>query len=172
MKPLMAFMVLVFALDCSAQSIADIARKERDRQKQVQSKVVITGGLTTTTTAGTASTGAAPASTPAPAVKSGELTDNKGRNEKFWRGAFQQARDNMARAEARIQLLDLKVKDLNTQLLRQDDIFNKEGRLGPEITTAQKELDDARKLADQAKQNLADLEDELRKSGGLAGWAR
>ena len=72
----------------------------------------------------------------------------------------------------RIQLLDLKVKELNTQLLNRSDIYNKENRLGPEIADTQKQLDDARNEAVQAKQKLSDLEDELRKSGGPPGWAR
>jgi hypothetical protein len=69
-------------------------------------------------------------------------------------------------------LLDLRVKDLNTQLLRQSDIYNRENRLGPEITAAQKELDDARKEAAASQQKVTDLEDELRKAGGPPGWSR
>ena len=166
---ILALLFFAFALDCSAQSLADIARKERERQKTVQSKIVVTGGAATTV-AGTSSTSAAPA--PTPPVKPPELTDKQGHDEKYWRAAFQKARDDVKRAETRVELLDLKVKELNTQLLRQSDIYNRENRLGPEITAAQKELEDTRKEAAQAKQKIPDLEDELRRSGGLAGWAR
>jgi DNA repair exonuclease SbcCD ATPase subunit len=151
----------------SAQSLADAARKERDRQKQLKSVVVVNQGATTVTSAGTGSTLAAPQ-----VVKPPELKDNNGHNEKYWRERFQKARDDEKRAEARAVLLDAKVKELNTALLQRSDIYNREYRLGPEITQAQKDLEDARKDAGEAKQRLSDLEDELHKAGGPAGWAR
>ena len=155
------------------QSVADVARKERERQKQVRSKTVISNGVTgisATTSATTSSTAAAPA--PAAAAKTSELTDNQGRNEKYWRTAFQKARDDAKRAEDRAQVLELRLKDLNAQMLNRSDIFNKENVLGQQITATEKELADARKAAAQSKQKLTDLEEELRKSGGPAGWAR
>jgi len=151
----------------SGQSLADAARKERDRQKQLKSVVVVNQGATAVTTAGTGSTLAAPQ-----VVKAPELKDNNGRNEKYWRERFQKARDDAKRAEDRVTLLDAKVKELNTALLQRSDIYNREYRLGPEITQAQKDLEDARKADDEAKQRLTDLEDELHKAGGPAGWAR
>jgi len=69
-------------------------------------------------------------------------------------------------------LLDLRVRDLNVQYLRQGDVYNRENLIGSEINSAQKELEEARKQADQAKQRLVDLEDELRKAGAPPGWAR
>ena len=168
---LVYLLVLVFTLDCSAQSVvADAARKERERRKNVRSAVTITGA----TAAGaptTSSTTTAPQAPP-PVVKPVEPTDNKGRDEKYWRAAFQKARDELKRSDEKVQLLELKIKDLNTQLLRQSDIYNREYRLGPQITEAQKQLDDARKEAEQARQKITGLDDELRKSGGLPGWAR
>ena len=106
------------------------------------------------------------------AAKPVAVTDNKGRDEKYWRTTFQKARDDLKRAEARVEILDLRVKDLNTQLLRRSDMYNRENRLGPEIAAAQKDLEDARKEAEQAKKKITDLEDELRRSGGPAGWGR
>jgi hypothetical protein len=160
-----------------AQSVADVARTERERQKASNSKVAITGtGAPAAAPDDAASkppaASAAPATSEAAPSKTTELTDNKGHNEKYWRAAFQKARDDAKRADSRVELFDLKMKDLNTQLLRQSDIYNREYRLGSEMTSVQKELDDARKEAEQAKKKISDLEDELRKSGGPAGWAR
>jgi len=162
-------LVLGFAVDCSAQTLADVARRERNRQKQLHSVVVIANGVTTTTAASTSTTTAAP-TPPAPAVPG--VTDRQGHDEKYWRAKFQKARDDVKAAEEKVQILDLKVKDLNTQLLRQSDIYNREYRLGPEITNTQKQLDEARASVDQAKQKLSDLEDDLRRAGGPPGWAR
>jgi chromosome segregation ATPase len=169
LKLSIVFAVLLgFVSDSLAQSVADIARKERERQKSVQSKAVIIGAGNRTSTTTPA------ASTPpqAGSVKPVTPTDASGRDEKYWRAQFQQARDNLKRAEAKAEVLDLRIKDLNTQLLRQSDIYNRENRLGVEIAITQKELDDARKEADQARKKITDLETDLRKAGGPPGWAR
>ena len=169
MKPLL--LMLVFALNSPAQSIADAARKERARQSQFQGIVTYTNGTATVT----APTPSAPAkkegSVTAPPKPAGP-TDNQGRDEKYWRAAFQKARDDAKNAADKVQILDVKLKDLNTQYLRQSDIYNRENRLGPEITATQKDLDAARAQAEQAKQKIPDLEQELRRAGGLPGWAR
>jgi peptidoglycan hydrolase CwlO-like protein len=175
-----SFIFFLFALDCSAQKVADIARQERERQKRLHSTVVIVNGATTTTSASTSTTPATTATTPsaAPAKPAPEAAkpagpvDNKGHDEKYWRTQFGKARDTLKKAEDQAQLLDLKIKEMNTQLLRQSDIYNREYRLGPEIAETQKQLDDVRKQVDDAKKKIADLEDELRRSGGPPGWAR
>jgi hypothetical protein len=172
--PLAWLLAIVFAVDCSAQSLADIARRERERQKRLHSEAVVVNGATTTTAASTSSTSAtsAVATPPADAARPTGPTDNKGHNEKYWRDLFQKARNDQKRAEERVQLLDLRVKDLNSQLLNRTDIYNRENQLGPQITAAQKELDDARAQAELAKKKVTDLEDELRRAGGPPGWAR
>jgi hypothetical protein len=172
MKLPVVLLLFVFSLDCSAQSIADAARTERERQKAMHSVITVTG-VAATVASGTAATQTAPGAAPAASIGTAPgPTDNKGRDEKYWRSAFQKARDDIKHSDEKIQLLDLKIKDLNTQLLRQSDLYNRENRLGPQITETQKQLDDARKEAEQARQNVTDLEDDLRKSGGLPGWSR
>ena len=166
-----SLLLAAFALDCAAQTLADVARQERERQQRLHSTVVVTNGTTITTTASTSSTVAAPATPPAGEKPTGPV-GNKGRDEKYWRTQFQKARADMKASEDKAQLLDLKIKDLNTQLLRQSDVYNRENRLGPEITEAQKQLDAALKEVDQAKKKITDLEDELRRSGGPPGWSR
>src|SRR2546427_1087849 len=166
-----SLLLAAFALDCSAQTLADVARQERERQQRLHSTVVVTNGTTITTTASTSSTVAAPATPPAGEKPTGPV-GNKGRDEKYWRTQFQKARADMKASEDKAQLLDLKIKDLNTQLLRQSDVYNRKNRLGPEITEAQKQLDAALKEVDQAKKKITDLEDELRRSGGPPGWSR
>lgn len=178
--------VLTIATSSFAQSVVDVARKERERQRTAKSSVVVVSNVPTpnaeTTPAstpdasatpaapGTSATATAGASTPAAA--STGIKDNKGRDEKYWRDTFQKARDDVKRAEAKIEILDVKVKDLNTQLLRQSDVYNRENRLGTQISAAQKEIDDARLEVEAARKKVLDLEDELRRSAGPPGWAR
>jgi len=108
----------------------------------------------------------------AAAAKPLGVTDSKGRDEKSWRAAFQAARDNVKRSEARLELLDLRIKDLNKQMLQLSSFYNREYRMGPELTAAQKDIEDARKDVELARKTIADLEEELRRSGGPAGWSR
>ena len=198
MKAVTALLVLIFSFEASAQTIADVARQERARRNQIQAQNSKTYNNQTapstaapapssnptapapssnpvapTSNSPTAQAPAAaePTKEPVPPAPSGP-TDNKGRDEKYWRTAFQQARDDATRADAKVVLVDLKIKQLNTELLRQSDIYNRENRIGPEITAAQKEMETAAAEAAQARQKIADLEEELRRSNGLPGWAR
>jgi hypothetical protein len=181
MKPFLFLFLFIFTLQASAQSLADIARRERERQKQTgtQNK----GTYTNATAAGAAAAPSQPVATPAapekPAEKKEEVaakptgaTDSKGRDEKYWRDAFKKARDVVRQADDKVQLQEARLKELNTQLLRQSDIYNKENVLGPIITQTQKDLEAAKADAEQARNNVTKLEDELRASGGLPGWAR
>lgn len=167
---LAGLLLVIFSIDMSAQSMAEIARRERERQKHVQSKKVFTNaGQAVSTAAGTAGTAPVPAAAaPAPF----ELRDNQGHNEKYWRDQFEKARADAKRADDKVILLEQKVRDLNTQLLRQSDMYNRENRLGPEIQAATAELESSRKEAAQTHQKITDLEDALRRAGGPAGWAR
>jgi len=164
-------LAIFFAVDCSAQTLADIARRERERQKRLHSELIVVNGATTTTAASTSSTSAVP-TPPAEAGRPTGPTDNKGHDEKYWRAQFQKARDDAKRAEEKAQILDLRVKDLNSKLLNRSDIYNRENQLLPEINAAQNELEQARAQAEQAKKKITDLEDELRRAGGPPGWAR
>jgi outer membrane murein-binding lipoprotein Lpp len=158
------------SLDCFGQSLADVARKERERQKQTETKnVIVERGVATTTAAGTSATAE---TTPLPLLTPGGLKDNKGHDEKYWRDRFQQARNDAARATARVQLLENKLRELNTLYLNRTDIYNRESVVGKEIADTQKQVDDAHKEADQANQKITDLEDELHRAGGPPGWAR
>jgi hypothetical protein len=185
MKTFVVLLLFIFSAQASAQTLADIARRERERQKQAQTKNH--GTFTNANTTGSGAAAPAPqpaaanpaASTEKPAEKKEEIpakptgpTDNKGRDEKYWRDAFQKARDAVKKADERVQLQENRIKDLNTQLLRQDDIYNKEMVVGAQINTAQKDLDTAKAEAEKARNNVTRLEDELRAAGGLPGWAR
>ena len=182
MKTFVVLFLFFFSVQASAQTLADIARKERERQKQAETK-----NKGTFTNANSAGTPAAAPQQPAnptaapekPAEKKEETAakptgprDNKGRDEKYWRDAFQKARDAVRQADEKVQLQENKIKNLNTQFLRQDDIYNKENVLGAQLTAAQKDLETAKAEAEQARKNVSNLEDELRAAGGLPGWSR
>jgi hypothetical protein len=155
----------------SAQSLADAARKERARQREVQ-KEVKGRPVTSFNAQGAAVTATATTSSTTSQVKPFELKDNNGHDEKYWRSLFDKARGDLKQAEDQVQLLNNKVRGLNTALLNRSDIYDRENVLGVEISKSQKELDDAQKKVDEAKQKISDLEEDLRKAGGPPGWAR
>ena len=51
---------------------------------------------------------------------------------------FQQAKNDAKRADARVQLLENKIKELNTQLLNRSDIYNRETVVGKELADARR----------------------------------
>jgi hypothetical protein len=189
MRAFVVVLTLSFSVQASAQTLADAARRERLRQKQVEhlNKGVYTNSTPIVPRSGTPATPAVPAPTAAPAPPAGSApantsaqaspkptgpVDNQGRDEKYWREEFQKARDAVRRADEKVQILEVRVTDLNTQLLRQSDVYNRENVIGPQITAAQKELEATRREAEQARRRISELEDQLRTSGGLPGWAR
>jgi hypothetical protein len=156
-------------------SLADVARQERARQKDLASKVTVTNETLGTTAADTA-----PAKPPATSKAATEPVPEKAaetpapvtHDEKWWRDSFKTGRDDLKRAEDRVQVLKLELNKLNMDMLTRDDIYNKEGQLGPKITLKNAELAAAEKDADKARQKVAQLEDDLRKSGSPVGWSR
>jgi hypothetical protein len=163
-------LILTFAFNAYSQSVADIARSERERQKAAKSSVVVIGSGTTS--AKTVTPGAAASSSTSAKAGTTGPVDNNGHDEKYWRAAFQKARDDQRRADEKVKVLNLRLNQLNTEMLRQSDIYNRENRIGPAMTQTRKEIADAQAESDQAKKKIADLEQELQRSGGLPGWAR
>jgi hypothetical protein len=78
----------------------------------------------------------------------------------------------LKRAEDQRLVLELKRNELNTEMLRQSDVYNRENIIRVALNALEIELAAARRQVDTAVQKLADLEEELRRSGGLPGWAR
>ena len=177
---ILVFNVMAFASMAFAQgvSLGDAARQERARQK------ASTGNLKVTNeTLGTAE---GPPSTPEPAKTETDAEkpaapkadDNANaaaegpHDEASWRAAFSQARDAVKRAEDRKQTIQLELNKLNMDLLTRSDIFNREGQLTPLINDKNKELAEAEKAVNEARENVTKLEDALSRSGSPSGWAR
>jgi hypothetical protein len=173
---LIILMSLVF--EARAQTLADFARMERQRQQGSTSRVYTNDNIASS--AGVTPEAVPPVSDQQPAETaeveakaqpSGPL-DNKGRGEQYWRNAFTDARTELKRAEDLGQVLENGRSELNTQLLRQSNVFNADVVIRTQITAIEVRLADTRKQADAARQKIADLEEELRRSNGLPGWAR
>ena len=147
-----------------AQTIADAARQERERRKAVEREsslsIPMVTSITPAATAGSAVTTRVNTSTANEESKSTGPTDSQGHDEKYWRPKFDAARLAVKRAEDNLKLLDLRVNQTSLKMRGLSGIIALQNR------------DIARKDLADAQQNLADLEDQLRRSGGLPGWSR
>src|SRR5690349_16930981 len=121
-----------FSTFVHAQSVADFARQERARRAGSEAKIKISNENLSTKPqqAPPAETKPAPApsgnpETPAPA----KVTDRKGRDEKWWRSAFEEARSDLKHAEDQIKVLQLKLNQAHTDYLQKSDLYNRELRL-------------------------------------------
>jgi len=184
---LSAFMALAFAGAAYAQSLADLAKKEKERREQVkgESKVITnqqaarfsTGsGSTTTRAAETATpkpgsekeggteTGAKPAK-----PESDEPTDFQGRPESYWRQTLADARRKVKELENEGNVIILKLNDLQNQFYREADGF-KQQSIQREINKTFGQQDENKEKLAAAKSDLDDLLKEARKSGALPGW--
>ena len=176
---LAAFAALpVLAQDQSADPVADAARKTRAQQKNAPppKKVYTNDDIPS-----------APQPAPAPDAKTSSDTssaaaadasaagseDEKTKNpEAYWRKRFQKARDDLAKAEKELDVLQRELDKNQVQyyydpqktLMQQHDRTDINDHRA-KITAKQKEVDSLR-------QQLTGLEDELHKAGGDSGWAR
>ena len=162
----------------ASDPVADAARKAREQQKAAPKpkKVYTEDDIKPATPSpdagpapGSGGTQAAPGSGPDAAANGASKGDDA---EKMWKKRFEDLRDKIAAAEKELDILQREddkaqlqyykdpTKAMNEQYTRKD-INDKNAKI------AQKQQE----IADLHKQH-ADLEDELRKSGGDPGWAR
>ena len=167
-RVLVFMIVAAFGLDCSAQSLADVAKRERERQKRISSTRIFTNENIVITQRPTSETGE---ESPEPAEPAEEPAQGN-RGETEWRADFSNARAELARNRDRVALLELRLNELNRQLLSQSDMYNREARLLPQIQTTQENLEAARDDIDTANQAIADLRTALRRAGAPAAWGR
>ena len=90
----------------------------------------------------------------------------------YWRKRFQKARDNLAKAEKELDVLQRELDKNQVQYYSdpQKALMQQHDRSDINGNTAK--IDAKKKEIDSLNQQLADLEDELRKAGGNPGWAR
>jgi len=180
----MAFFI-AFISAAHAQSLADLAKQEKERRAGIKESRVITKEEAEKyrtsepePAAPEKSSGDADASKtegePAKAAQAAkadpdEPTDFEGRPESFWRKTMAEARQKVKDLKNEANALQLTIADLQTKFYNMDDGFRRE--------TIQRELQKTYYMQDLNKENLKKAEDalqalenEARKSGALPGW--
>ena len=183
--------VLTFAVCSSvcaqAQTIADVARRERAAKQPDQSGLSVTNAslkkkavITTEATGAPASTTTASPESPAPATLPPALLNAPAtplpvapadtRDEKWWREKFEAARTDLRRAENQVALAQLELNSANRDYLTTS--FDPGNRGLQAIGAAKQKLTDASSAVTTARTKLSQLDEDLRRAGAPAGWGR
>jgi hypothetical protein len=164
-----------------AQSLADLADKEKIRREEVkgEAKVIIIRSTAPDTESPAAEPQPDPAAKSEPEKKEAAPATNKtdpdeevdlqGRPESYWRKTMAEARQKVKDLEEESKVLALKMGGLQTKFYNMDDGFARES-VQRDIQKAVYEQDTNKANLEKAKTALQDLEKEARQSGALPGW--
>jgi hypothetical protein len=178
--------LLLMAASVFGQSLADIAKKEKERRAAIksESKVInnsnkdehAIGPVTTFSGAPGNSVEAQPAKEgaeaekePAAAANPDEPVDFAGRPESFWRQTMTDAKQRVATLEDEARVLTLKLADLQNKFYSEASGYRQQD-IQREIQKTYYEQDLNQKNLEEARKSLEDLQNEARKDGALPGW--
>jgi hypothetical protein len=182
-------LVAVYAGPALAQSLADVAKAEAARRKNVEapSKVYTNDDLKSDftkpasapaappATAGTPAEGAAAAKPAAPAQAANGAASAPAaapaRDQAYWTTRLGEARAKLQRSQAFAQALQNRIDMLWTDFVNRGDPVQQRA-IEQERNTALAELDRLKKEIDENTKAISDIEDEARRSGVPAGWLR
>jgi hypothetical protein len=178
----------------SAQSLADVAKKEEERRKTVKDTAKVytnkdlQGGSDTVVgtpadSSGTAaaSTAAPDATTPAPGAPketakpvapldpSADASLAKG--QEYWSGRMKALQTSLDRDQTYVEALQSRINALTTDFVNRDDPAQRT-QIGLDRQRATDELNRLKKAIVDGKKAIVDLEDEARRAAVPAGWLR
>jgi chromosome segregation ATPase len=161
--------LLVVAGTAGAQSLADVARKEEARRKDVKkpSRVLTNKDLK-------ASDNVAP---PAPADNADKTGDGQPKDEapagdeQAWRQKMADARTALERSEMHLDALQNRIDGLWAQFTAHDNYVERE-RIEADRKKALAEYDRVKAEIEDHKKAIADLEEQARRANVPPGWLR
>ena len=181
---LFACVVVAGATAASAQSLAEVARKEAERRKEVKtsSKVytnadVRQSGLLTTASSRMTTPATEPPATTATAEAAGSQSvpapEEKApeKDQAYWSGRMSEARDRQRRLELFAESLQTRINSLTTDFVNRDDPAQREV-IGQQRRDALAELDRVSAELADARKAVGDIQEEARRSGVPPGWLR
>lgn len=165
------------AQDQSNGDVAAAARRSREQQKNAAkpAKVVTNDDLPSPAPA------PAPASAPKATTEgkqeadqsSSELeAENDPKSEAYWRKRFQKLHDKLAQSEKELDVLQRELDKNQVQYYSDPQKALMQQHDRSDINEGSAKIDAKKKEIESLKQQLSDLEDQLRKAGGDPGWAR
>jgi len=169
------FALVAFATPAQDQNTDDVAaaaRKAREQQKTApKPKKVLTNDDIPSAPVDTKSGDSAAKTDDQKTAAAGEKPDDP-KSEAAWRKRFQQVHDKIATAQQELDVLQRELDKGQVQYYSdpQQAMMQQHDRSDVNDKTAK--IDAKKKEIEALNQQLSDMEDELRKSGGDPGWAR
>jgi len=161
---------LLPTLPLRCQNLADLAKKEREKQ-QGKSKKVYTNDDLNKYEDLRSSVPATPTAQSSDSTGKAILAGPDDSSERTWSKRFIEAKARVRDSKTNAEALQTKLNDLNMKLLRQSDVLDRENVYAPLIAQAKQQIEENKVEATAAQQALEDLREELRKSGNPASWA-
>ncbi|HEV8385613.1 MAG TPA: hypothetical protein VGQ11_12140 [Candidatus Acidoferrales bacterium] len=179
---LLAYPAVVAAQQTSQknQELLEAARKAREAKKNApKAKYVFTNDNIPKSGTGVSVVGTTPPS-PAPskagaaaaAEEEKKSDEDKRKEEAEWRKKFAEARARLATAEKELDILQRELNLNQQQYYSDPNVAMREQYTRTDINKGRAAIDAKKIEIDQLKKTLETLEDELRRAGLPAGWAR
>jgi len=180
-------LVVACAATASAQSLADVARREEERRKAVRTsgKVYTNDALRPeqpspgVVPAAPPPPAAQPAAPPAPSADAPGVQKPTGpgaggedpKTEPYWRKRITAARDALSRAQIFAEALQTRINVLSADYVNRDDPAQRDA-VAADRQKALAELDRVKQEIQQHQKAITALQDEARRAGVPAGWVR
>jgi hypothetical protein len=188
---LLAGVLLTMALPASAQSLGDLAKKEKERRKATPApsktytnddlkKLPPAPGSTTDPNVklGESPKDAKEAKEPADGVaKAGEQPKDAtkpaepAKDEAYWRGRITAVREELRRNEMFRDALQARINGLTADFTARDDPYQR-AQISDDRQKALAELTRVNTEINNAGKRITDIEEEARKAGAPPGWIR
>ena len=160
------------AQDQNNDDVAAAARKARQQQKDApKPKKVLTNDDIPSVPVDNKSGDTGGAKTDEKATPAGEKADNPN-SEAAWRKRFQQLHDKITTAQQELDVLQRELDKDQVQYYSDPQKAMTQQHDRSDVNDHLAKIDAKKKEIESLNQQLSDLEDELRKSGGDPGWAR
>jgi hypothetical protein len=170
------------AMPVTAQTLADLAKKEEDRRKKIPepAKVYTNKDLgsvppSSTPPPATSSTAGAPAGATTPAGSGAPAKEEESKepvkDQKYWGGRLKSLQDNLSRDEGYAEAMQTRLNSLQTDFVNRDDPAQR-AVIERDRNKVQSELERLKKSIVDQKKGIADFMEEARRAGVPPGWLR
>jgi len=177
--------IIASVLSASAQSLADVARQEAARRKDVKAPVkvftndnlkVVPPAAPPATSPSTAEPGAQPA-TPEGTAAAGEAEEkpaeepDPAKDPEFWRKRMSDARQARDRNAFLLEAVQSRINALTTDFYARDDPYQRD-LIGLERQKTLVEFERMKRHQAELEKAITDIEDEARRANVPPGWLR
>jgi hypothetical protein len=179
MSRLLGALVILVAVagTAGAQSLADVARKEEARRKDVKkpSRVITNKDLKASDNVAPPAPPQGQAPAPAPADNADKTDDGQPKaeasDEQAWRQKMTDARTALERSEMHLEALQNRIDGLWAQFTAHDNYVERE-RIEADRKKALAEYDRVKAEIEDHKKAITDLEEQARRANVPPGWLR